>query len=322
MLLAITAIIGGLFLLVYGADRFVTGAAQTARSFGIPPLIIGMTVVGIATSAPEVLVGVIAALDGKTSIAVGNAIGSNIANLGMVLGGTALFFPFVVASKTLRREYLLMCATIVLALLLSLDHQISRIDGLLLILCLFVIICWIVKLAKASPKSDALAGEFEQELKAVVPIGRSLILLLIGLVLLLAGAELLVSGAIFIAKSFGVSDLIIGLTIIAIGTSLPELAASIISVIKKEADIAIGNIIGSNMFNMLMVLGVPSIIYPGVFGHEVLVRDFPVMILLTLMMGWMVFVYGHGKFNRIKGGILLSCFIAYQSWLFYTISQT
>ncbi len=320
MLFASIAVIVGLILLVFGADRFVLGAARSARNLGIPPLIIGMTIVGIATSAPELLVGSIAAWDGKTTIAIGNALGSNIANIGMVLGGTVLFCPLIVASKTLRREYLLMCVSVLIALVLVLDQNLSRADGLILILSLIGMIWWIVKLAKESPKTDPLAGEFEQELKSVKPVRSSLLLLFAGLVLLLGGAELLVHGAVIIAKSFGLSDLVLGLTVIAIGTSLPELAASIMSVIKNEADIAIGNIIGSNMFNMLMVLGIPVLINPSGFGEEVLLRDFPVMIFMTMLMGWMVFIHGRGKFDRIEGGVLLSSFIAYQFWLFHTVS--
>jgi len=320
MLFASLAVIVGLILLVFGADRFVLGAASCARGLGIPPLIIGMTIVGIATSAPELLVGSVAALDGKTTIAIGNALGSNIANIGMVLGATALFSPLLVASKTLRREYLLMCLSILIPLVLVLDQNLSRTDGVILILSLIGIICWIVKLAMDSPKTDALAGEFEQEFKSERSVRSSLLLLFAGLMLLLGGAELLVRGAVIIAKSFGLSDLIIGLTIIAIGTSLPEMAASVMSVIKNEADIAIGNIIGSNMFNMLMVLGIPVLINPTDFGGEVLLRDFPVMILMTMLMGWMVFIHGRGKFDRIEGGVLLSSFIAYQFWLFHTAS--
>lgn len=319
MLLALTAIAGGLLLLVFGADRFVTGAAQTARHLGLSPLIIGMTVVGMATSAPELLVGVVAALQGKTNIAIGNAIGSNIVNVGLVLGGTVLFLPLAATSKTLRREILLMFLSIIVAYLLSIDHRLSRVDGLILVLVLIASIWWTVKLAQSTSTEDPLADELKQELNTVVPFRRSLVPLVLGLILLLAGAELLVRGSVFVAKSFGISDLVIGLTIIAIGTSLPELAASVISAVKNEADIAIGNVIGSNMFNMLMVMGTPSIIHPGVFGHEVLIRDFPIMILLTLIMGRKVLISGHGKFTRIDGGVLVSCFIAYQAFLFFSI---
>ncbi len=311
-------ILGGLALLVYGADRFVDGAASTARGLGVAPLIIGLTIVGIATSAPEVLVGSVAALDGKTNIAIGNAIGSNIANIGLVLGGTALLCPLVVGSKTLRREYLIMAAATLIALAVLLDQRLSRVDGMILLGSLCAILCWVVMIARQAPASDPLAGEFEQELPPVYPLGRSLLLMLFGLVLLLAGAELLVRGAVSIARLLGISDLVIGLSIIAVGTSLPELAASIASVIKNEADLAIGNVIGSNMFNMLMVLGVPALIHPDSFGLDALLRDFSIMILLSLIMGWMVFIHGKGRFDRIEGGFLFACFLGYQGWLFYS----
>ena len=318
MLYSYLAVIGGLALLVYGADRFVEGAAGTARGLGVPPLIIGMTVVGVATSAPELLVGVVAAWEHKTNIAIGNAIGSNIANIGLVLGATVITKPLVIASRTLRREYLTMCVSIVIALLLLLDLRLDRMDGVILVLSLVIIIWWMTKVARESPRADPLANEFAKEMKRVRPVSRSLLLLTLGLVLLMSGAESLVWGAVNIAHAFGVSDLIIGLTIVAVGTSLPELAASIMSVLKDEADIAIGNVIGSNMFNMLMVLGVPALIHPDSFGPEVLSRDFTVMVLLTLMMGWMVFIHGHGKFNRFEGSALLFCYGAYMAWLYFS----
>lgn len=318
MVYSYLAVIGGLALLVYGADRFVEGAAGTAQGLGVPPLIIGMTVVGIATSAPEILVGSVAAWNAKTNIAIGNAIGSNIANIGLVLGGTALTKPLLVASKTLRREYLIMCITMVIALALMLDLKLNRLDGTVFILTLATIIWWMIKVARESPKADPLADEFAREMQRVRPVSRSITMLVIGLVLLLSGAQLLLNGAVHIAQEFGVSDLIIGLTIVAVGTSLPELAASVMSVLKDEADIAIGNVIGSNMFNMLMVLGVPALIHPDSFGQEVLARDFTVMVLFTLLLGWMVFIHGHGKFSRIEGGALLSCYFAYMAWLYFS----
>ncbi len=320
MLINSLFVLAGLTLLITGADRFVAGAASIARSLNISPLIIGMTIVGIATSAPEVLVGSVAAFNGKTALAIGNAVGSNIANIGLVLGVTALVCPLMVKSLTLRREFLLMCAAIGIAALLLLDGYLDRLDGVILILCLIAAMWWIIRLARSSSKSDPLAGEFEQELEQTSSMGKSLFFLLLGLMLLLGGAELLVRGAVAIALEFGISDLIIGLTIVAIGTSLPELAASIMSVIKNEADIAIGNIIGSNMFNMLMVLGVPALIQPTNVDADVLLRDFPIMVILTLLMGWMVFVHGRGRFDRIEGGFLFCCFIGYQYWLFNAIS--
>jgi len=316
MILEYLGILSGLILLVFGADRFVTGAANIARGLGMTPLLIGLTIVSIATSAPEILVGSVAALDGKIEIAIGNAIGSNIANIGMVLGLSVLILPIKIASKTLQQEFLLMFLSAIIAILLMLDLELSRMDATILLITLAGFIYWIVRIAQRIPVTDPLTGEFEQELAQVIPLKKSVVFFLMGLILMLAGAELLVRCSVAVAQSFGISDLVIGLTIIAVGTSLPELAASLMSVIKKEADIAVGNVIGSNMFNMLAVIGVPVLIHPSGIGNDVLSRDFPIMVAMTLLMGWMVFIRGAGRFDRIEGGILLLCFFFYQYWLF------
>ena len=321
MTLAIIQILGGLGLLVYGADKFINGASGIARKLGVPPIIIGMSIVGVATSVPEVMVGTVAALAGKTHIAIGNALGSNIANIGLVLGGTAVVLPLVTTSETLRREFRAMSLAMLIALIVLLDRDLSRIDGLILLLGLAATTAWLIHLARVSPWTDPLAREYEKEYKPAASVGWSILVLVFGLGLLLGGAEILVRGAVFVAQSFGISDLVIGLTIIAVGTSLPELAASIMSVAKNEADIAIGNIIGSNMFNMLMVLGVPPLIHPDSFGAEVLWRDFAVMFLMTILMGVMVFLRGHGRFERSEGAVLLACFLGYQTWLFFAATS-
>ncbi len=313
MLIAVIATLGGLALLTLGADRFVAGAANAARALGISPLIIGLIVVGVATSMPEVFVGGVAAWDGKTRIAIGNALGSNIANIGLVLGATALFAPLMVQSRTLRREFFFMLGAMLIALALMFDLRLTRVDGLLLLGALSVMLAWIVKQASR----DAAAARAAAAQDGALSLGKSVISMLVGLVVLLVGAELLVRGAVYIAREFGVSDLVIGLTIIAVGTSLPELAASLMSVARKEIDIAIGNVIGSNMFNMLMVLGIPCIIYPDSFGKEVLLRDFLVMSGLTLLMAWMVFRSGKNRRKRAQGLLLLLCFAGYQYWLFH-----
>jgi cation:H+ antiporter len=265
---------------------------------------------------PEILVGSVAALDGKIDIAIGNAIGSNIANIGMVLGLSVLIVPVKIASKALRQEYLLMCLSAIVAILLMLDLELSRLDSTILLISLVGFMYWIVRIARRTPVTDPLTGEYEQELAQIVSLKKSVVFFLAGLVLMLAGAELLVRCSVAVAKSFGISDLVIGLTIIAVGTSLPELAASLMSVIKNEADIAVGNVIGSNTFNMLAVIGVPVLIHPSVIGNDVLLRDFPIMVIMTLLMGWMVFIRGPNRFDRIEGGVLLLCFIFYQFWLF------
>ena len=312
MFLATMAILGGLALLVLGADRSVSGASGTARALGAPPLVIGVVIVGLATSMPEVFVGGVAAWDEKTRIAIGNALGSNIANVGLVLGATALFSPLLVKSHTLYREFFLMCLAMLIALLLMLDLRLGRGDGLLLSATLALMLIWIVKQAKCE-SSSAQEEEGQQDSPG---LSKSVGLMFVGLLVLLGGAELLVYGAVYIAREAGVDDLVIGLTIVAVGTSLPELAASLMSVAKKEMDIAIGNVIGSNMFNILMVLGIPCIIYPDTFSEEVLLRDFLVMVGFTLLMGWMVFYSSKYRFSRLEGVLLLSCFAGYHYWLF------
>ena len=316
MILNYLGILAGLALLVYGADRFVEGAAAIARYLGMPPLLIGLTIVGIATSAPEILVGVVAALEGKTEIAIGNAIGSNIANIGLVLGFTVILMPVTVDSQTLKREFIIMLFAIMWALGWMWDENLSHSDAVFLLVGLIAAILSVIVLSRKSALTDRLRNEFEIEIPERPNIGRSIFWFLLGLAFLLGGAYLLVECAVIVAKRFGLSDLVIGLTIIAIGTSLPELAASITAVKKNEADIAIGNVIGSNMFNMLAVIGIPGMIHATDFDSVVLLRDFPIMIGLTLLMGWMVFIHGTGKFDRAEGSTLLLCFIAYQYWLF------
>jgi cation:H+ antiporter len=307
-------IVAGLILLIFGADRFVSGAASISRILGISPLIIGITIVGMATSAPEILVGSVAAIDGKTGIAVGNAIGSNIANISLVLGGAALFLPFVATSKTLGREYLVMMGALLSGLIVMIDLYLSRIDALILLLGLITFIFWTIYMAKQSQEPDPLIIDIEHQIPITSSKSKSIVMLIVGLATLLLGAKILVTGAIDVAKAFGISDIVIGLTIIAVGTSLPELAASITSIIKNEADIAIGNIIGSNIFNILAVLSIPVLIHPDEFVSAVLTRDMSIMFILSLMLGWILFI--RKKFDRPVGLILLSIFLGYQSWLF------
>jgi cation:H+ antiporter len=316
MILNYLGILAGLALLVYGADRFVEGAAAIARYLGMPPLLIGLTIVGIATSAPEILVGIVAALEGKTEIAIGNAIGSNIANIGLVLGLTVMLLPVTVKSPTLKREFIIMLFAIMWAYGWLWDGNLSHLDAVFLLLGLTAAILSVIVLSRKSARTDRLRNEFEVEIPVRPNIGRSIFWFLLGLAFLLGGAYLLVECAVIVAKHFGLSDLVIGLTIIAIGTSLPELAASITAVKKDEADIAIGNVIGSNMFNMLAVIGIPGMIHATDFDSIVLYRDFPIMIGLTLLMGLMVFIRGAGKFDRVEGSVLFLGFIAYQYWLF------
>lgn len=317
---SVVAIIAGFILLVWGADRFVHGASATARNLGVSPLIIGLTIVGFGTSAPEILVSIMAALQGNPGLAVGNALGSNITNIALVLGITALVCPLVVKSETLRREYPAMFAVMLLSLVLVMDGVLSRYDGIILLAGLGLMLYWMVNLGLRKNRVDPMASEYDQEIPHISMMW-AIFWLLIGLLILLASSRILVWGAINIATAFGVSDLIIGLTIVAIGTSLPELAASIMSVLKKEPDIAIGNIIGSNMFNLLAVLGLPGVIAPLSLDPSVLSRDFPFMIGLSIALFTMAYGFrAEGRINRFEGGLLVTAYISYMTVLYYSIA--
>lgn len=315
ILLSIVVIIIGLGLLVWGAERFVHGAAAIAKNFGVSPLIIGLTIVGIGTSAPEILISIIAAYQGNPALAVGNALGSNIANIALVLGITAIVMPLAVKSETLRREYPVMFAVMLLALVLVVDYHLGHLDGLILISGLFVMLYWMIKQSRKH-KRDPMEQEFDQEIPDIS--NKSAFLwFIIGLTLLIISSRGLVWGSINIATAMGISDLIIGLTIVAIGTSLPELAASVMSALKKEHDIAVGNIIGSNMFNMLVVFGIPGLVAPHTLDASVLERDFPVMIGLSIAL--FIMAYGfkkEGRINRFEGVLLLGGYTAYMTVLY------
>lgn len=316
MLLNFIAVIAGFAILIWGADRFVLGASAMARNLGVPPLIIGLTVVGFGTSAPEMLVSGLAAWNGNPGISIGNAIGSNIANIGLVIGATALVTPISVHSNTLRREFPLLFIFMLLSLILLLDGYLSFWDGVILMSGVFVMLYWITRIALRSRITDPMQEEFAEEIPLHMPMWKTGLWLLLGLTLLLLGSRLVVFGAVEIAHWLGISDLIIGLTIIAIGTSLPELAASIMCILKKEDDIAVGNVVGSNMFNLLGVMGLPGLIMPFKVPTEALSRDFSVMFVLTIALFAMSYGFtGNGTITRFKGGALLVSFSAYLLYL-------
>ena len=319
MLYNILAIVGGFVLLVWSADRFIIGAAATARNLNISPLIIGLTIVGFGTSAPEMLVSGIAAINESPGLAIGNALGSNIANITLVLGMAALIKPLDVHSRILKKELpLLMMATVLLLMLLQ-DGQLGRTDGVILLSSLLLLLWWVARQAVTNREADAMYDEFDQEMPAPMPMQRSLFWLVIGLILLVGASRILVWGAVEMATTFGVSDLLIGLTIIAVGTSLPELAASIAGALKNEHDIAIGNVVGSNMFNTLAVMGIPGLIYPSTLDSIVLDRDMPIVFILTISLFIMAYGFkGFGRVNRLEGAVLLSCFLGYQALLYIT----
>jgi len=324
------AVVGGLVFLVWSAERFVHGAAGLARNLGVSPLIIGMTIMGFGTSAPEMLVSGMAASSGNPGMGIGNALGSNIANIALVLGVTALIMPLTVNSGILRREFPVLFAVTLLAGVLMLDGELGVPDGAILLGSTALLIIWMIWLGKRSqpvapdsqitaPAADPLTSEFEREVPTSLSTGQAVFWAVLGLVALVLSSKLLVWGAVDIARDLGVSDLVIGLTIIAIGTSLPELAASVMSALKGEDDMAVGNIIGSNMFNLLAVLALPGLIAPGVLEPAVLQRDFPVVVALTLVLFLMAYGFrGPGRINRLEGGLLLTCFAGYMTWLSMT----
>jgi cation:H+ antiporter len=306
----------GLVLLIWGADRFVHGAAATARNLGIAPLLIGLTVVAFATSAPEVLVSVVAALRGEPGLAIGNAIGSNIANIGLVLGVTAMIRPIKLESATLRREMPALLAVTLLTVSLFLDARLTNIDGYVMLTGLVIVMIWLARLGSRSAANDPIKKDFEAEIPHDVSMKVAIFWVAVGLGSLLIGAEWLVTGAVGIAKILGVSEVVIGVTIVALGTSLPELVVSLVSVLKGEYGLAIGNIVGSNIFNLLAVIGVAATIEPMALHPSVLSLHIFVMVAFTLVLFAMTYDYdGKARLSRLEGAALLAAFIAYDSYV-------
>ncbi len=319
MVWSLAAIVLGIALLVWSADRFVDGSASAARQLGMPPLLIGMVIVGFGTSAPEMAVSALAASQGSSGIALGNAYGSNITNIALILGLTALISPIVVHSQVLRKELPILAAVTALAAWQLWDGEISRMDAVVLLGVFGVLMTWAIWQGMRQ-KVDALASQTEHKLDSQpMPLRRAVFWLVVGLILLVISSRILVWGAVRLAHGFGVSDLIIGLTIVAVGTSLPELASSVIAARKGEHDIALGNILGSNLFNTLAVVGIAGAICPMTVGPEVFSRDILVMAVLTVSL--FVFGYGFrgtGRINRLEGGMLLASYIAYTAYLVTT----
>jgi len=305
-------------LLVWSADRFVSGAASLARNIGISPLLIGLTVVSLGTSAPEILVSVTAALVGASGIAIGNAVGSNIANIGLVLGVTALISPLPIRSALARKELPILAVITLGAGLLLLDLELSRLDGLLLLASLCITL---YLLAAYHPKSNN-SEPLKEEAEALTHLTtrKAIFWFLAGLTLLIISSRALVWAATDIAQLLGVSDLIIGLTIIAIGTSLPELAASVASVLKGHHDIALGNVIGSNIFNLLAVMSVPATIAPYSFSADLLWRDYGLMVILTTLLIGFCYVSvsrpNSMHIGRVLGALFVSIYGTYLAILF------
>ncbi|EEX38231.1 Ca2+/Na+ antiporter [Vibrio metschnikovii] len=315
MLEASGLLIVGLILLVWSADKLVFGAAAIARNVGISPLVIGMTILAMGSSAPEMMVSATAALDGKTDTAVGNVLGSNIANIALILGITALIKPLSISSMVLRRELPLMVGVTLLSGLLLWNSYLGFYEGILLFVLFAVFILAMLQISrKEQQNGDALLAECESEIPTDVSNKKAIIWVVIGLILLPFAASMLVDNSVIIAKYFGMSDLVIGLTIIAVGTSLPELAASLAGVLKGEDDMAVGNIIGSNVFNILAVMGIPGILNPSILSDSIMGRDFWVMLAVSLLL--VIMALGKSRsINRLEGAVLFIIFIAYQGYL-------
>lgn len=319
-LLPIVAVGFGVWALIWSSDRFVLGASGIATHYNISPLVIGIVIVGFGTSAPELVVSASSALKGNPSLALGNAYGSNIANIGLILGVTALLHPIQVRSSILRKELPLLTLITLLSFWVIHDLQLSLLNGVFLLVVFAAVLTVMIRLSVKNPDDELIRRLKEDVPAGTVNLKRATVQLLVGLAILVASSKAVVWGAVELATLAGVSELVIGLTVVAIGTSLPELASAMAAVRKGEHDMAIGNVVGSNLFNTLAVVGIASSIHPFAVEPDVLSRDLPVMSVLTLSLffiGWGH--HGKGRINRFEGAFLLGSFLAYTLWLLHSV---
>ncbi|MDX5434024.1 MAG: calcium/sodium antiporter [Halomonas sp.] len=310
MLLPLITVACGLAVLTWSADRFVNAAAATARRTGLSELLVGMTIVALGTSAPEIVVALFAALDDLPDLATGNALGSNIANIGLVLGATALVRPIPVPFSLVRRELpLLLGATGVTGYALA-NGILGRFDALILVLLMIFSVWWLVR-ADTPDTPNTIPGDAIPDMT----LKHALLWVVLTLVLLSLSSRALVWGASELARGLGISELVIGLTVVAVGTSLPELAACVASALKRQHDLAIGNVIGSNLFNLLAVLPIPAVLAPGAPHPDAAGRDYRVMLLLTLAMAILLLWQRQGRLGRVAGAAFLATYAAYLVWL-------
>lgn len=324
MLLAAATILVGFIILIWSADLFVAGASSIAENLGMSPIIIGLTIVSLGTSAPEVLVSVTAAMSGAGDLAIGNAIGSNIANIGLVLGITVLVAPMMVHESCMKKEMpTLLIVTFGTGALL-IDDVLSEFEGWLMLGTLVLII---IHMVRSQTRDPVLNEEVEEEYLPHLKPRRAWMTFTLGLVLLVTSSRMLVWGAVTVAESLGISELVIGLTIVAIGTSLPELAATIASALRGHTEIALGNVIGSNLFNLLAVMAIPGIAGSESLDHSVITRDYPTMTFLTVFLAIAIYVSrkrsaskkGHSYVGRTVGTLLVSCYALYYYWLYLSL---
>ncbi len=318
---ALVALILGLIFLIWSADHFVEGAAAVAQLLGMPQLLVGMLVVGFGTSAPEMVVSAFSAFQGNPGLALGNAYGSNIANIALILGITALLSPIAVHSQVTRREIPLLMGATLFAVLQLLNGEVSRVDALLLLLLFGLIMGWSIYQGMKGNPPEILGANPEEVLEEpTMPLNKAFFKLSLGLVVLVGSSRALVWGAVLVAHALGVSDLIIGLTVVAIGTSLPELASSVAAISKGKSDIALGNVLGSNLFNTLAVVGIAGAIHPIKVLPEVLSRDCLVMGGLTLLLFFFCRSSREtqGRITRTEGALFLSAYVSYIVWLVFS----
>ena len=317
MLLPIAILAAGLVLLVWSAERFVSGAAVTATNLGVSNLIIGLTIVSIGTSAPEILVAISASLEAAPKLAIGNAIGSNIANIGLVLGVTAIAAQLPFSREILKNEVRWLIGATLLALFCLVNLFLSSMDGLFLLVGLGLILYLMFNKQSLKPQSQGIASRDFADIPSM-PTHKGVLWLILGLLLLLISAQVVTKAAVEIANQLGIDELIIGLTVVAIGTSLPELAASVTAAVKGHAEIAIGNVIGSNILNILAVLAVPALMHPIAIDSIVLWRDYGVMTLLTVIL--IVFAHWRGTISRFEGTLMFCIWIGYNVVLYMQAS--
>lgn len=314
MLLHLGTLVVGLVTLYFGAEWLIRGASSLAVSFGIRPMVVGLTVVALGTSLPEFVTNVIAAVEGQDGLAIGNVIGSNVANVGLILGVAALLQPFAVERETLRREYLMMMGALAAFWLFALDGVVGRVDGVLLLVGLVAFTGWLVRDARR--RGREAEGEVVASPDVHLTTTRKLVLIAFGAIGLAVGAKLMVDAAVAIADSFGISAVIVGLTVVAIGTSLPELAATVIGVLRGESGLALGNVLGSNLLNVLFVIGIVALVAPLRVEADALTLHFPIMFAFGALVavGWI-----RHRLGRFMGAVLLAGYLGYLVFLVDTI---
>lgn len=320
MLIAIISMVISLIVLIYSADKFVEGAANIATYFNVPNILVGVVIIGFGTSMPEMLVSALSALNGNPSIALGNAYGSNIANIGLILGLSVLLTPIILKAQVILREIPILIFTLLITFYFLSDLSLSRTEAVLLLIVFIIAMGYSIIKAKKNHELDDDLDINQLSIKA------SIMWTIIGLVLLLVSSKFLVSAAVDIARFWGISDLVIGLTVVAVGTSLPELASSLAAIKQGKHDIVIGNIMGSNLFNTLVVVGITGVITPIAVEHNIISRDIPFMfiftaILIPLAIGKIFFMKRIFKLSRVSGAILLIAYTFYNYIIFTSLSS-